>query len=129
MSWDDYAADYQALIREREVESQFKAQALDGSACSVVKPRPITATAGWLPNFSAATRLWRRHYSSLIRHGMDKSSGFGESTRTIIDALQALILVVARIRPLSRKTPEVKSVRSKVHFQEVFSLVFGCRGD
>ena len=40
MSWDDYAADYQALIREREVESQFKAQALDGVCllCSEARP-------------------------------------------------------------------------------------------
>ena len=40
MSWDDYAVDYQALIREREVQSQFKAEALDGICllCSEATP-------------------------------------------------------------------------------------------
>ena len=39
MSWDDYAADYQALIREREVEGSSKPRHWMVSTCSVVKPR------------------------------------------------------------------------------------------
>ncbi len=40
ISWDEYASEYQALIRNRQVESQFPADALDGACllCSEATP-------------------------------------------------------------------------------------------
>lgn len=40
ISWDSYAADYLALIQEREVQRQFRAEALDGVCllCSEATP-------------------------------------------------------------------------------------------
>ena len=40
ISWDSYAADYLALIQEREVQRQFSTEALDGVCllCSEVTP-------------------------------------------------------------------------------------------
>jgi len=40
ISWDEYASEYQALIRNRQVESQFPADALDGVCllCSEATP-------------------------------------------------------------------------------------------
>jgi uncharacterized protein (DUF488 family) len=40
ISWDDYAAEYQSLLRKRQVESQFTADVLDGACllCSEATP-------------------------------------------------------------------------------------------